>query len=174
MVEARKFQKRWQFSQCCGAVDRKQVRIQVPPGTGSQYFNYKGFFSVILFAVINAEYDFIYVNIGANGRAGDAGLWNQCSFKNALEEKRLNMPENHVILGDEAFPLKPYLMKPFSRKRAVKRREKIFNYRLSRACRIVENAFGILAWRFRIFQWPMECKIETINKIIWAICSLHN
>lgn len=169
----KKFHRRWNFPRCVGAIDGKHVRIQCPPASGSQYYNYKGFFSLILFAIVDAEYDFIYVNIGASGRAGDAAIWNECSFKQALEQNTLNLPTNHVCVGDDAFPLKTYLLKPYS-KRNLSRREKVFNYRLSRARRIVENAFGILTWRFRIFQRAINLKLETTENVIWAACSLHN
>jgi hypothetical protein len=100
-------------------------------------------------------------------------VWNECEFKKALEEKSMNVPSDYVIVGDDAFPLKSYLMKPYS-KRKMNKREKVFNYRLSRARRIVENAFGILAWRFRIFQRPINLKVETIDLITWVACALHN
>jgi len=48
-----------------------------------------------------------------------------------------------VILGDEAYPLKTYLMKPFARKDLLCK-EHVFNCKLSRARRCVECAFGIL------------------------------
>ncbi|KAJ8939524.1 hypothetical protein NQ314_011091 [Rhamnusium bicolor] len=64
-------------------------------------------------------------------------------------------------------------MKPYSRVSLTKE-QKVFNYRLSRARRIVENAFGILASRFRIFEKPMACLPETVDKIIKTCCALHN
>lgn len=54
-----------------------------------------------------------------------------------------------VFVGDEAFALKDNFMKPFSR-RNLTREERVFNYRLSQARRIVENAFGLLVSRFRL------------------------
>jgi hypothetical protein len=55
----------------------------------------------------------------------------------------------YVLVGEDAFPLMENLMKPLSH-RTLKKEEAIYNYRLSRARRIVENAFGILSCRFRI------------------------
>lgn len=149
------------------------MRIQCPPCTGSEFYNYKGFFSIILFALVDAEYNFSYVSIGANGRAGDAGIWHECSLKVGLENGTLHLPDGYTIVGDDIFPLKNYLMKPYSR-RNLSKKERIFNYRLSRARRISENAFGILAWRFRIFQRPIETKVETTDLIVWTACLLHN
>ena len=68
------------------------------------------------------------------------------------------------IVGDEAFPLQRNLMWPFAgRAGGLSQKQKVFNYRLSRARRIVENTFGILAARWRVFQRPIEvtCFIQT-------------
>jgi hypothetical protein len=55
----------------------------------------------------------------------------------------------YVMVGDEAFPLKPYLLKPYNaNKIRGDESKKIFNYRVSRARRISENAFGILHQKF--------------------------
>ena len=89
-----------------------------------------------------------------------------------MEKKLLNWPETGLCLGDDAFPLRRNLLKPFSHRKLSL--EKIFNYRLSRARRVVENAFGILASRFRIFYKPIDLKVETIEVLVKAACALHN
>ena len=63
----------------------------------------------------------------------------------------------HVIVGDEAFPLKRYLMRPFPREN-LNFEKRIFNYRLSRCRRVAENAFGIYTAQWRVFQRPLQCK----------------
>lgn len=64
-------------------------------------------------------------------------------------------------------------MKPYSH-RWLSDEERIFNYRLSRARRVAENAFGILAARFCIFCRPISLSVETIDFVIKAACALHN
>jgi len=97
--------------------------------------------------MVDADYNFIYVDIGANGSVNDAQIFNNSPLGNKLQNNTLNMPPDHIVLGDSAFSLQPYLMKPYgSRDRTAK--QTVFNYRLSRTYRIIENAFGILAWRF--------------------------
>lgn len=83
------------------------------------------------------------------------------------------MPEGSVILGDSIFPLKTWLMKPYSRRNCSGPRT-VFNYRLLRARRVVENAFGILTWRFRVFKSAIELKVGTADDVVLAACSLHN
>ena len=83
------------------------------------------------------------------------------------------LPESGVIVGDAAFPLKTYLMKPYPGDN-LSVDAKIFNYRLSRARRIVENAFGILVSRFRVFEKPIPTKLDTVDAMVCATCALHN
>lgn len=64
-------------------------------------------------------------------------------------------------------------MKPFSN-RGLTPSERIFNYRLSRARLVVENAFGMLSNRFRIFRHAIQLRPEVVDDIILAACALHN
>lgn len=122
-------------------------------------------------AVVDDNYCFRYIDVGANGRNSDGGIFRNCAMYQKLEDDLL--PEGGFLVGDDAFPLKKYLLKPYSHK-YLNYEEKIFNYRLSRARRIVENAFGILASRFRILHKPIATRIEVTDKIIRTACALHN
>lgn len=50
----------------------------------------------------------------------------------------------------------------------------LHDYRLSRARRCSENAFGIMASRFQIFRSPMRYDPDDARDIVIAICCLHN
>lgn len=81
----------------------------------------------------------------------------------------------NYLIGDEAFALANTMMKPYPRKQCLHDSGKaIFNYRLSRARRVVENAFGIMASYFRVYHTPILVKPQTTDKIILATCILHN
>jgi hypothetical protein len=118
--------------------------------------------------LVDADYKFIFVDIGRNGRISDEGVFSRSTLSQELESNTLAIPDDsylpmyadgpklpYVIVGDAAFPLKTYLLKPFSYTTEDKC-QTIFNYRLSRARRTVENAFGILANRFRVLLSPIQ------------------
>ncbi|CAI6376538.1 unnamed protein product [Macrosiphum euphorbiae] len=171
---AAKYKKMWHFPNCIGAIDGKHINIQCPINAGSTYYNYKGSHSVVLLALVDADYKFIAMDVGSYGRNSDGGIFSQSVIGQKLNNKTLNVPEPapltengdpqpYVIVGDEAFPIK-----------RDNEPNKIFNYRLSRARRVVENAFGILAARWRCFRGHLEVQPEFVDKIVLASCCLHN
>ena len=180
---------KWNFPNCIGAIDGKHVVMQAPNKSGSLYYNYKGTFSVVLMAIVDPWYRFTCVDIGDYGSNADGAIWSKSAFGQALEHGELelpplkplpNWPEGgifpHVFVGDEAFPLKANLMRPYPRARVgvMERMKQIFNYRLSRARRIVENAFGIVAQRFRLFNRRIPLCPMNVDTVIKACCLLHN
>ena len=178
------FERQWNLPHCIGALDGKHIAIRKPTGTGTLYYNYKKYFSIVLLALVDANYMFRYIDVGCSGAGSDAGIFNECDLKEALEKGRLNLPpatplvqgQRHVpyfIVGDEAFALRTWLMKPIPL-RQQERRQRIYNYRISRARRVVENAFGILAERFRIFFTTIPLPPERVERIVVACCCLHN
>ncbi|XP_047998801.1 putative nuclease HARBI1 [Leguminivora glycinivorella] len=165
------FRRKWNFPRCGGALDGKHVVIKAPAVSGSYYYNYKHTNSIVLMALVDDNYCFSYIDVGCNGRISDGGVFRNCNLSAALENNLL--PDGHVIVGDNAFPLKPYLMKPYPGSNLTLK-QKIFNYRLSRARRIVENAFGILVARFRVFERPIPISPDKVDKVVKACCALHN
>ena len=183
-IIAQGFSSKWQFHNCLGALDGKHVAIQCPKKTGSLYYNYKGFFSLVLMALVDADYNFVYVDIGTPGASSDGGVFNKCSLRKKIDAASMGFPGKkslpgdpeplpHFIVADDAFPLRDWLMKPFPTRQMTKE-ERIFNYRLSRARRVVENAFGILSHRFRVLMKPMLLRPDNAVVVTMACCVLHN
>lgn len=180
-----KFEQQWNFPHAIGAIDGKHVVIQCPAGSGSEYFNYKSFFSIVLFALVDANYNFLFADVGCQGRISDGGVFKNTQLYIDLQNGHFNLPQPeslpghgtslpYVILGDEAFALSNNLMKPYSGTYQKGSKERIFNYRLSRARRVVENAFGICSSVFRILRKPMLLKPEKAQLVVMACVYLHN
>jgi hypothetical protein len=183
-ASSKMFWERWNLPHCCGAIDGKHIAMKAPNLSSSLYHNYKGFFSLILLALVDADYKFTWASVGANGSTSDCAVFNVCDLKSGIEDGTFNVPEPdflpktdmkfpYYLVGDDAFPLKEWLLKPFSG-RVLTEEERIFNYRLSRARRIVENAFGILANRFRCLIRTLQIQPATVNIVVLACLSLHN
>jgi len=144
------FKYKWNFPNCCAAVDGKHVTITCPPNSGTMFYNYKGTFSIVVMALSDADYKFIAVDIGDYGSNSDGGVFRRSAIGSRLQSDTLNLPADQpitdnpganampfVIVGDEAFPLGPHLMHPYPG-RGLREDKRIFNYRLSRARRVVE------------------------------------
>ncbi|XP_067009911.2 uncharacterized protein [Anabrus simplex] len=183
---AKDFENLWNFPHCLGALDGKHVLIRAPPNSGTTFYNYKKTFSIVLLAVVDAHYRFTVIDVEAKGRNSDGGIFSNSAFGSALKDGSIKIPADEplashgpslpfVFVGDEAFPLKRYLMRPFPRDQVHNNEPKgVFNYRLSRARRIVENTFGILVSQWGVYEKPFRCKLELVDKIVKATCVLHN
>lgn len=138
----------------------------------------------MLLAVADANYRFVVVDVGGYRKQSDGGTFATSQFGIRFNKGELNLPPPrapngslqtipHVFVADAAFPLTKNMMRPYPGKK-LGPAERVFNYRLSRARRVVEDAFVILANRFRFFHRTMEQQPQTADKIVKATCVLHN
>ncbi|XP_070067496.1 putative nuclease HARBI1 isoform X2 [Drosophila takahashii] len=178
---ADKYFEKWNFPNCVGAIDGKHVAIKAPHNCGSAFYNYKGFNSIVM-AVCDADYKFTFLEIGAYGSEGDMHVFSHSDFGKAVladclefpEDKPINgVPIPYFLIGDDAFPLCKRIMKPY-KGRSLSEEELKFNYRLSRARRCIENAFGILSAKWMAVQRTLLCHPERAQKIVTACCLLQN
>ena len=148
------------------------------------FLSFQGFHSLVLLALVDGDYKFLWSDIGSNGSASDAQVFNGSELKDAIEDGSIGFPPPaplpgddrpmpYFIIGDDAFALRTWMMKPYS-KRHMTIEERILNYRLSRGRRIVENAFGILGARFQCLLTTMKQDPNTVQSIVLACICLHN
>lgn len=179
------FFKKHGFPHCLGALDVKHVRIKRPGNSGSDYYNFKKFYSIKLQAVVDSNYKFIFIDVGALGKEHDSLTFKSSDFYKALIEKKLQIPDNmtlpssnnnvpFVFIADGAYAIAPYLLKPYRRSILMSTEKKIFNQKLSAARSTVEQTFGQISKRFGVFNRTMEQKPCTVINIIKCCCILHN
>lgn len=87
------FERMWNFPHSLGSLDGKHVVLQAPVNSGSVYFNYKKGFSIVLFAVVDDNYNFVYVDVRCQLRLSDGGVFKNCSLHKKLEQKTLGIPQ---------------------------------------------------------------------------------
>lgn len=160
-----RFFEQWNIPNCVGAIDGKHFRIKCLPNTGSTYFNYKGYFFIVLLACIDADGLFTKIDVGEVERNSDGVVFRTSNLGRALNLDILQLPHSRPLLSsnnennfpfyfvaDEAFPLTKYLMRPYP-KQSLDNKKRVFNYRLSRGRKSIECAFGMF-W-FRLLEGPI-------------------
>ena len=175
----------WQFPCCWSAVDGCHIPIKCPPGgleSCKEYHNFKNFFSVVLMGMVDSKYRFVWASCGYPGNSHDSvifqstDLWNQIKNQDYLPKigkKVGSLLVPPLILGDAAFPLQPWLMKPCTNANPTLQ-QRYYNYRLSRARMVTEGAFGQLKGRWRVLLRRCECSQENTKKAALACVVLHN
>ncbi len=99
---AQKFGNRWNFHHAVVPSTVKHVAIKKPHMSGSEFFNYKGFCSIALLGVADAEYKFLWASVGSNGSASDAGIFSECSLRVALENNTIGFPPAEPLPQDDS------------------------------------------------------------------------
>lgn len=153
---AEDFDRKTYFPNCMGALHGKHIRICSPAHSGSLFFNYKSCNSIVLMALTDSKYRFIYVDIGAYGKAYDSTVFNNSKIhelilrntRNTIASSTKPLPGfvelvPYVFIADEGLPLTNFMLRPYPAKNITVEQDN-FNTRLSRARKYVECSFGIL------------------------------
>ncbi|CAK1590297.1 unnamed protein product [Parnassius mnemosyne] len=183
---ANSFSNKNKFPHCCGNLDGKHIRVVKPQLSGSMYFNYKNYYSIVLLAVSDSDNTFRIIDVGAYGKDSDGGVLSNSKFFQELNSGNIQLPPEerlpnsdivapYVFLGDEAFPLKTFIMRPYPRTQATGNADKSrFNFKLSTTRVGIECTFGMAASKFRILLKSIETSVDNSIKIVKAVCLLHN
>ena len=123
-ITANNFSPFWKFPNCGRSVDGKHITMQAPRKSGLEYFNYKGTHSIVLMAISDARYKLGLIDVGCSGIHSDGGVPANSAIGKVMKKQQMNFPGPeclpgtqvklpHVIVADEAFPLRENIMCPF-------------------------------------------------------------
>ena len=172
------------FPQCVGAVDGTHIPIISPQECPADYYNRKGWHSIILQGTVDHAGRFIDIYVGWPGRVHDARVFSNSSlyhrgqsntlFPTDLKESISGRDIPLVLLGDPAYPLLQWLMKAFPDNGRLSCEQKVFNYCLSKARVVVEHSYGRLKGRWRCLLKRLDIDVKDASELVAACCVLHN
>ncbi|XP_065654502.1 uncharacterized protein LOC136081138 [Hydra vulgaris] len=178
------FEKLYGFPQVVGAVDGCHIRIKAPHKNSEDYINRKEYHSIILQGLVDSKYLFRDIFVGWTGKSHDSRvfknspLYKECLARTFLPTNLSKIIDNieigPLILGDSAYPLKNWLMKPYSDRGNLSIEEAKFNVSLSKCRVVVENGFGRLKGRFQCLLKRLDTTVEHTVNIVTTCCILHN
>ena len=170
MAVIQKFEQQQGIPQVGGAIDGTHIPIKAPSDHPDEYYNRKSFHSVILQAVVDSFMYFTDICVGWPGRVHDARVLSKSALYHKAQHLGTCFPDGQpvnvngvmvpvIIIGDPAYPLLPWLMKPFPETGAHDKRK--FNFKLSSTRIVVERSFGLLlrdGSEFSINSRTLACK----------------
>ncbi|XP_025060606.1 protein ANTAGONIST OF LIKE HETEROCHROMATIN PROTEIN 1-like [Alligator sinensis] len=170
------------FPNCIGVINSIHIPILCPPHRSSEYMNRKGFFSIGLQGLVDHCGRFTHITAGWSGKMHDARVFRNSSLvplmrrgdfagdASSIEINGVTIPP--LIIGNPAYPLLPWLMKPFIG--YLDPRKELFNHRLSNCWLMVEHAFGRLRARWRALNVRLDASERYLSSMVVACCILHN
>ena len=180
----RGFERIKRFPQVGGVIDGCHIPIIAPEEHHEDYHNRKGYHSIILQGVVDPKYCFTDVFIGWPGRVHDARVLANSPLYGLGQNGTLFPPDKTevingvtipvVIIGDAAYPLLEWLMKPYADNGRLTPSQRAFNNNLSSTRMAVEIAFGRLKGHWRILLKRLDMKTQNVPLAVGACCTLHN
>jgi len=173
------FERTTQFPSCLGAACARHIELRKASKADSDYLNERRRPSVLLSAVVNANYEFIVVETCPSGHLSVNNPPNKI-LERKLQSSKLPCQPNsnqlpYVFVADECFKLQENFMVPY---RAVSDKgdeaSKLFNRQLVKANQRAAKTLAMMAWRFGVLQTPVNLDAKKVQTIVKACCYLHN
>ena len=177
------FEEKYGIPQIVGAIDGCHIEINAPPRNREDYYNRKQHYSVVLQGIVDSNLKFLHASVGYPGSIHDSrvlrlsGIYDQAESEQILSAPIRDLGGTNIrplIVGDSAYPLSSWLIKPYQDRGHLPRDERKFNVKLSALRSVVERAFGMLKGRWRIVMKKIEQKVPNVTKATIAACVLHN
>ncbi|XP_065324676.1 uncharacterized protein LOC135931473 [Gordionus sp. m RMFG-2023] len=171
------------FPHIIGSIDGKHVKIKQPKKSGSTFYNYKKYNSIVIQGISDDKARFMLIEVGFPGSISDRSIFSKSLFYEGMINKIIKIPNPnflpstdirapYVFVGDDAYPLLDFIMKPY--KTNLNDNKSTFNTKLSKARVSIERCFGIMSAKFRHLYKPSETNITNTIQIVKADCLLHN
>ncbi|XP_020296760.1 putative nuclease HARBI1 [Pseudomyrmex gracilis] len=167
-----KIEQLYGFPGVIDAIDGTHIKINAPKDNSDSYVNKKGYHSIQLQVICDAQLRFVHCYTGQVGSV-HMRVFRLSNVESLFTDA--NFPDNSHILGDAAYCIRKHVIVPFKDNGHLSERQLTFNKRLSTARTIVERSLGLLKSRFRsiLDTLPMQ-RTNLIPKYIVACCILHN
>ncbi|XP_076837450.1 uncharacterized protein LOC143482801 [Brachyhypopomus gauderio] len=181
---ARLFGTRWGFPHCVGALGSLHVPIIAPTSNADNYWNSRGWLSVITQGAVNGLGQFWDVCTGFPGSTEHSAiLQNSTLWATGCEgglspqnppQSFMGKPLSYLMLGDAGYPLQTWLLKGYPESDGLSCGQRVFNHRLERARSVVDDAFLRLKARWQCLLKRNDCHMDVVPTMILACCVLHN
>ncbi|XP_052805702.1 putative nuclease HARBI1 [Mya arenaria] len=156
------------FPNVVGAVDGTHVKIQAPPDNEADYVNRKGYHSLNVQMVCDANYRITDVIAKWPGSVHDSRMFSEGILCQKLETGQID----GLLLGDSGYPCRKYLMTPYANPRNLS--EERFNTALCRTRVLIEQTFGMLKRRFAVLKYGIRTTPDRAAVYVASCAMLHN
>lgn len=170
------FMERFQFPGVLGAIDCTHVAILKPTEEEHNFVNRKGFHSLNVQIICDANLTIININPNFPGSSHDAFIWRQSNIRDHLLREYNNGLRRTWLIGDSGYPLEPILMVPFLNPPEDNPEQIRFNQRLCSARNSIERCIGVLKMRFRCLAVENRARYAPafMGKVVTVCAVLHN
>ncbi|XP_051525144.1 putative nuclease HARBI1 [Myxocyprinus asiaticus] len=180
---AEQFQTQWGFPHCIGVIDSLHIPIQTPSTDTQDCWNPRGWPSVVLQCLVNAQGTFWDVCSGFTGSTDDMTILQSSELWTMAEQgglcpqppkELLGQPLGFLLLGDASYSQQTWLLKCYPPAPSLTPQQQTFNIKLNHCHKVIEHAFQRLKARWQCLHNRNDSNLDLVSKMAVACCILHN